>query len=117
MVLDDLEVLNTIDSKWVMLPIQLPKPMWGISATASMRLFHIVGYNQADNHCYNDAYSIAIDHLTFASTFNQMQSFISESTVKVQNPWVSLPDAFLWYSAVIPTSSPPVILGGENKNR
>ena len=61
---DDMEALNTVGSKCVMLPVQLPKPMWRISATASMRLFHIVGYNQADNHCYNDAYSIAIDHLT-----------------------------------------------------
>ena len=113
-VLDDIEVLNTIDSKWATLPVQLPKPMWGISATASMRLFHIVGYNGADNHCYNDAYSIAIDHLTYASAFDHMQS--SESTVKAQNPWVSLPDAPLWYSALVPTSSPPVILGGENKN-
>ena len=39
-----------------------------------------------------------------------MQSFISESTVKVQNPWVSLPDAFLWYYAVVPTSSPPLVM-------
>ena len=33
-----------------------------------------------------------------------------------QNPWVLLPDAPLWYSALFPTSTPSVILGGENKN-
>ena len=27
-----------------------------------------------------------------------------------------MPDAPLWYSALVPTSTPPVILGGENKN-
>ena len=36
--------------------------------------------------------------------------------MKAQNPWVSLPDAPLWYSALVPTSTPPVILGGENEN-
>ena len=113
-VLDDIEVLNIIDSKWIKLGVQLPKPMWGISATASAKSFHIVGYNGADNHCYNDAYTIAIDHITYALAVDQQQS--SEGTVKAQNPWVSLPDAPLWYSALVPTSTPPVILGGENKN-
>jgi len=113
-VLDDIEVLNIDDSKWIKLAVQLPKPMWGISATASMKSFHIVGYNGADNHCYNDAYTIAINHVTYALAVDQQQS--SEDTGKAQNPWILLPDAPLWYSALVPTSTPPVILGGENKN-
>lgn len=111
-VLDDIEVLNTTERQWQKLPIHLPKPMWGISATASKKFFHIVGYNGADNHCYNDAYTIAIDHVTFHSAAMSAD----QGSIKAQNPWVPLPDAPLWYSALVPTSSPPVILGGEDKN-
>lgn len=111
-VLNDIEVLNVTDHQWQKLPIQLPKPMWGISATASKRLFHIVGYNGADNHCYNDAYTIALEHVAYQSA----TASADQGSVKAQNPWVPLPDAPLWYSALVPTSSPPVILGGEDKN-
>ena len=113
-VFDDIEVLNIVERKWIKLTVQLPKPMWGISATASAKSIHIVGYNGADNHCYNDAYTIDIDHITYPLAVDQQQP--SESTVKAQNPWVSLPDAPLWYCALVPTSTPPVILGGENEN-
>lgn len=111
-VLDDIEVLNITERQWQKLPIHLPKPMWGISATASKQFFYIVGYNGADNHCYNDAYTIAVDYVSYNSTATSAE----QGSVKAQNPWVSLPDAPLWYSALVPASSPPVILGGENKN-
>lgn len=111
-VLDDIEVLNIIVCQWQKLPGHLPKPMWGISATASKNFFHIVGYNGADNHCYNDAYTIAVDYVTYHSA----TSSADQESEKAQIPWVSLPDAPLWYSALVPTSSPPVILGGEDKN-
>ena len=100
-VYDDIEVLNIIGNKWAKLSVQLPKPMWGISVTVSTKLFHIVGYNGADDHCYNDAYTIAIDHITYASALDQQQS-----TAKAQNPWVSLPDAPWWYSALVPPHLP-----------
>lgn len=112
-VLDDIEVLNVTKRQWQKVPIHLPKPMWGISATASKQYFHIVGYNGADNHCYNDAYTIVIDHVSYKSA---AAASADQGSVKAQNPWVSLPDAPVWYSALVPTSSPPVILGGEDKN-
>ena len=112
-VLDDIEVLNITKRQWQKLPIHLPKPMWGISATASKQYFHIVGYNGADNHCYNDAYTIALEHVSYKSA---SAASADQGLVKTQNLWVSLPDAPLWYSALVPTSSPPVILGGEDKN-
>lgn len=112
-VLDDIEVLNITERQWQKLPIHLPKPMWGISATASKQYFYIVGYNGADNHCYNDAYMIALDHVRYQSA---TAASADQGSAKAQNPWVSLPDAPLWYSALVPTSSPPVILGGEDKN-
>lgn len=113
-VLDDIEVLSTSEHQWQKLPTRLPKPMWGISATASKKYFHIVGYNGADNHCYNDAYTIAIDHVTYQSAVKPLSA--DQGSMKAQNPWVSLPDAPLWYCALVPTSSPPVLLGGEDKN-
>ena len=111
-VLDDIEILNITKCQWQKLPMHLPKPMWGISATASNRFFYIVGYNGADNHCYNDAYTIALDHVSYNSAITSTKP----GSVQAQNPWVSLPDTPLWYSALVPTSSPPVILGGEDKN-
>jgi len=111
-VLDDIEVLDINEYQWHKLPIHLPKPMWGISATASKKLLHIVGYNGADNHCYNDSYAISLDHITYHSAAKSAE----QGSVKAQNPWVSLPDAPLWYSALVPTSSPPIIIRGEDKN-
>ena len=107
-VLDDIEVLNITECQWKKLSIHLPKPMWGISATASKRFFYIVGYNGVDDHCYKDGYMIALDYVSYNST--------EQGSVKAQNPWISLPDAPVCYSALVPASSPPVIFGGEDKN-
>ena len=104
--------MNITECHWQKLPMHLPKPMWGISATALNRFFYIVGYNGIDNHCYNDAYTIALDHVSYTSAIISTEP----GSVKAQNPWVSLPDTPLWYSALVPTSLPPVILGGEDKN-
>ena len=113
-VLDDIEVLNITERQWQKLPVHLPKPMWGISATASKKFLHIVGYNGADNHCYNDVYTVALEHVSYNSATTLPSA--DHGSVKAQNPWVTLPDAPLWYSALVPTSSPPVIFGGEDKN-
>ena len=99
---DDIELLNYKQSSyWVIARMKLPEPMWNPSLTISDNLLYIVGYGAAQGRT-NAAYKLSIDIIT--SPANQPTS----------NHWTKLPPAPHYETAIIPNTSPPVIIGGHD---
>ena len=81
--------------------MKLPEPMAIPSLTISDGLLYIVGYSRATG-TINAAYKLSIDIIT--SPTDQLTS----------NHWTKLPLAPHCYTAIIPNTSPPVIIGGSD---
>ena len=100
---DDIELLNYKQlSHWVIARMKLPEPMWIPSLTISDNLLYIVGYTRATGRT-RAAYKLSIDIIT--SPEDQLTS----------NHWTKLPLAPHYNTAIIPNTSPPVIVGGKIK--
>ena len=99
---DDIELLNYKQSShWVIARMKLPEPMRVPSLTISDNLIYIVGYSGASaGRRTNAAYELSIDMIT--SPADQLTS----------NHWTKLPPAPHIYTAIMPNTSPPVIIGG-----
>ena len=110
--LDSIEVFDITKSHWMIVNTHLPKPMWRISATICADSFTIVGYS-ADNMRNNGTFIIAIDDII--SLPQQTQQSLTSSTDKDNTKWHQLADAPYWKTALVPNTSPPVIIGGEDK--
>ena len=105
--LDDIEVLNWMeDSHWRKVSIKLPEPMWGFTPIVSYDHLLIVGYSNADMEGDKGAYKISVANIT-ASSGNHKHN--SDTSTK----WTELTVADHWYTALVPSSSPPVVVGGE----
>ena len=103
---DDIEVLNWIEnSHWRKVSIKLPVPMWGFTPTISDDHLLIVGYYGADIEPYNGTYKIPIAHMRSSID----QQYNSETLTK----WTKLTAADHFYTALVPSSSPPVVVGGQ----
>ena len=103
---DDIEVLNWIEnSHWRKVSIKLPVPMYGFTPTISDGDLIIVGYYGADRKPYNGAYKTSVTNIT-ASNDPQLNS---------TNKWTELTVSDHWGMALVPSSSPPVVVGGGNK--
>ena len=101
---DDIEVLNYKQSShWVIARMKLPEPMWAPSLTISDDLLYIVGYSRATDRT-DAAYQLPVD--TIISSAGQLTS---NQTAH----WTKLPPAPHYYTAIIPNSCPPVIIGGS----
>ena len=102
---DDFEVLNWIEnSRWRKLSIKLPVPMYAFTPTiTSDDHLLIVGYTAADIR-YNTVYKIPIAIITAA--INQQHN--SDAPTK----WTELTASGHYCTALIPSSSPPVVVGG-----
>ena len=101
---DDIEVLNwTENSHWRKVSIKLPVPMWGFTPTIYYNHLLIVGYNGADMKGYNGVQKISIANIT-ALQHN------SDALTK----WTELAADDHWHTALVPSSSPPVIVGGQD---
>ena len=99
---DDIELLDyKLSSHWVIAKMKLPEPMWIPSLTISDNLLYIVGYDIATGRT-RAAYKLSIDIIT--SPADQLTS----------NHWTKLPSAPHYNTAIIPNTSPPVIIGGED---
>ena len=111
---DDIEVLNWIEnSHWRKISIKLPVPMWGFTPTISDDHLLIVGYNSGvDMRRYNGAYKIPVSNIK--TSFDQPQRLFSKLFVPPTNKWTELTAADHWHTALVPSSSPPVVVGGEN---
>ena len=102
---DDIEVLNWIEnSHWRKLCIKLPVPMWAFIPTISDDHLLIVGYSGADGR-YKGAYKIPVANIT--ASIDQQHN--SDTPTKL----TELTAADHYYTALIPSSSPPVVISGE----
>ena len=104
---DDIEVLNWIEnSHWRKASIKLPVPMWGFSPIVSDGYLLIVGYGGTNMSPYNSAYKIPVATIT-ASGDHQHNS-------DTPTKWNELTAVDHWESSLVPSSSPPVVVGGQN---
>ena len=103
--LDSIEVFDITKSHWITVNTRLPQPMYCISATICGDSFTIVGYNGADNQRYREAFTIPMEGIL------SLPHSLS-STNKDNTKWHQLADAPYWKTALVPNTSPPVIIGG-----
>ena len=104
---DDIELLYYKQSPhWIRTNITLPEPMAGISLTIADDLLYIAGYDTSDNKRSNKAYKIAADKITSSVA----QPPTSSQTVQ----WTTIPSTPHYYTATIPNSCPPIIIGGDD---
>ena len=105
---DDIEVLNWIEnSHWRRVSIKLPVPTFGFTPTISDDHLLIVGYHGADMQPYRCAHKIPVVNIT-ASILDQQHN--SDTPTK----WTELTLYDYWRTALIPSSSPPVVVGGRD---
>ena len=108
---DDIEILNWIEnSHWRKVSIKLPLPMWGFTPTISDDHLIIVGYSCTNMQPYKGAYKIPVANIT-ASVDQQHNS---DTPTKFE--WTELTAADHWWIALVPSSSPPVVVGEWNHN-
>ena len=113
--LDSIEVFDITKSHWMIVNTHLPKPMYRISATICGDSFIIVGYDGVDNvnklMRYNGTFIIPIDDILSLP----QQTHSLSSTDKDNTKWHQLADAPYWETALVPNTSPPVIIGGDDE--
>ena len=104
---DDIEVLNWIENlHWRKVSIKLPVPMYAFTPIVSDDHLLIVGYAGADMKRYKSAYKIPVATVTASCD----QQHNSDTPTK----WTELTLADHWRTALVPSSSPPVVVGGED---
>ena len=111
---DTIEVLDITMSHWMIVNTHLPLPMYSISATICADCFTIVGYiDGVDKKHYRETFIIPIDEII--SQQQQTQQSLTSSTDKDNTKWHTLADAPYWKTALVPNTSPPVIIGGSKQ--
>ena len=104
---DDIEVLNWMEnSHWRRASIKLPVPMFEFSPIISNDNLLIVGYAGEDNKVEQGVFRLPVTNI-IASIDGQHNSATSSR-------WGILTAATHAYTALVPGSSPPVIVGGWN---
>ena len=111
-VLDSIEVFDITKSHWKIVNAHLPKPMYNISATICSDSFTIVGYTDTDIVRSSEAFTIPIEGILSLP----QQTHSLSSTDKDNTKWHQLADAPYWGTALVPNTSPPVIIGGKLGN-
>ena len=105
---DDIELLYYKQSPhWIRTNINLPEPMAIISLTIADDLLYIAGYGTSDKKRSNEAYKITVDEITSSVA----QPPTSSQTVQ----WTTIPSTPHYYTAIVPNSYPPVIIGGDDQ--
>ena len=110
--LDTIEVFNVSSCHWMIVNTHLPLPMYWISATVCADSFTIVEY-AADKKCYTRTFTVPIGEII--SQQQQTQQSLTSSTDKDNTKWHKLATAPYWYTALVPNTSPPVIIGGQDE--
>ena len=104
---DDIEIFNWIEnSHWRKLSIKLPEPMSCFTPTISDDHLLIVGYSGTTAMPYKGAYKMPVANIT--ASIDQQHN--SDTPTK----WTELTAVDHWYTALVPSSSPPVVVGGED---
>ena len=106
--LDSIEVMNYHQQlQWKEISVHLPVPMCNVKPTISRDSITIVGYEQSGS-CHNTHYQISVEKII--SSLDQPLS-----TGAVTGQWNKLSLATSYYTATVPYSNPPVIIGGSVK--
>ena len=104
---DDIEVLNWIEnSHWRSLSIKLPVPMYSFTPTISDGDLIILGYYGANMKTYKSAYKIPVTNIT--------ASVDQQHNIDTSTKWTELTAADHYGTVVVPSLSPPVIVGGDD---
>ena len=107
--LDTIEVFNFNNNQWTMLSTHLPQAMRFINATTCNQSFIIAGYKDADGIDNKRTFIISMDSLVGAD-----QQSLTSSTSEDDNKWSELRPTPYWKTAIVPNTSPPVIIGGHD---
>ena len=103
---DDIEMLDWRQNiQWVRVPLKLPAPMCCFSPSTCGDHLIIVGYHNR-GHRYNVLYMIPFIDIVSSAHGHSIKSGWSQLTAT--EPY--------WSIALVPGSSPPVILGGRSQN-
>ena len=103
-ILDDIEILNWMEnSHWRRVPTKLPVPMYDITPTVSDDHMLIVGYYGTDTKPRRGAYKLPVAGIK--TSVDQQHSGTSSR-------WIDLTPITHTLTALVPSSSPPVIVGG-----
>ena len=105
-VLDTIEMFNISTNQWTISKTCLPQPMWRISATTCNNSLVITGYHNKDNRSVNGVYITTMDNIIDHSTTSSSDD---------DNKWTQLADIPYWRTTIIPHTTPPVIVGGDDK--
>ena len=108
--LDTIEVFNCNNNQWIIVSTHLPHPMMFINVTTCNQSFIIAGYVGANGGVNNGTYIIAMDSLVGT----EQQQSLTSSTSKGDNKWSELFHIPYWNTAIVPNTSPPVIIGGDD---
>ena len=102
---DSIEVMNYRDEQmqWKEVPLHLPVSMWGIKPTISGKHITIVGCTRAKGHS-SRCYRTPVDNI----------SFLTEPDATCTQMWGKFSPTPHFYTAIVPNSSPPIIIGGSN---
>ena len=98
---NSIEYFNTNTNQWTKTKTCLPQPMWFISATTCNNSIIITGYYDADDNRYNTTYITTIDSIVQSHDDN--------------NKWSKLCPTPYWNTTIVPHTTPPVIVGGEDR--
>ena len=106
---NDVEVLNwTENSHWRKVSIKLPVPMYAFTPTITFDDYLlIVGYAGPYERC-KGGYKIPIANVTVS--IDRQHMYNSDTSTK----WTELTAAGHYYTPLVPDSSPPVIVGGDD---
>ena len=109
--LDTIEVFNCNNYQWTILSTHLPQPMKIINATTCNQSFIIAGYDGADGMSYSGTYIITMDSLVGT----EQEHSLTSSTSEHDNKWSQLCYTPYWNTTIVPNTTPPVIIGGEDQ--
>ena len=105
--LDDIEVLNWIEnSHWRKVFVKLPIPLYGFTPTISDGDLIIADYHGENLYARKCAYKIPFTNIT--ASVDQQHNINSPSK------WTELTAADHCDTALVPSSSPPVVVGGDD---
>jgi len=107
---DDIEVLNWVEnSHWRKVSISLPVPMYGFTPIIADDHYIIVGYyggGGVDTNVNNGAYKVPVDDIT--------RSGDQQKTSDTPTKWITMTPATHQCTALVPSSSSPVVVVGGN---
>ena len=106
---DDIEILDWVENyNWRKVSIKLPVPMYTFVPIIADGQIFIVGYENAKKIC-KKAYKVPVTDITSSQSGNFW--LWAKST-----NWITMTSADHYYTALVPSSSPPVVIGGHVQN-